>query len=330
MANITNIAGTTSGNQVKLDNQLLDVYSKEILFTAQPNLKFETVAKVQTELQSVPGTTIKFLRYAALTGSDAIAETATIEAQGMSTSLVSISVSEHAAAIEVSELLLRASTDQVLDRAATLLGNNYALNRDKLVRDVLYGGSNVLYGTSRADRNAITGTDYLTVDLIRDAVETLATNKAPKFGDGYVCFVHPHQARRLRGDSAWINVANYAAPQNMLNGEIGRIEDVRFIETTMVQKVVKGADTTHYVTYDDGVSQGASGAVATTLVPATGVSVYRAIICGDYAVGLAEALPVEMRDNGVVDFGRKHAIAFYGIWGAGLIEGGHCLTIETA
>lgn len=318
-----NIAGTTSGNYIKLDNQILDVYSDEILFTAQPVMKFESIVKVQTELQTTPGSTIKFLRYAPLTGASAIAETATIETATLSSSLVSISVGEHAKAVAVSELLLRQSSDTVLDRAAQLLGMHYAKGRDALIRDTLLGSANVLYAGANANRAALDGTDYFDVNLIRDSVERLATNKAPKFGgDAYVCFVHPHQARRLRADSAWINVQNYATPENMLNGEIGRIEDVRFIETTHTTYIP--------INTQDIWSDGADTTANTAIAANAATAVYQAIIVGDYAIGLAEGLPVEMRDNGVTDFGRQHALAYYGIWGAGLIESGHVFVLETA
>jgi hypothetical protein len=36
---------------------------------------------------------------------------------------------------------------------------------------------------------------------------------------------------------------------------------------------------------------------------------------GDNAFGQPIALPVELRDGGVLDFGREHALAWYGIWG---------------
>jgi len=161
------------------------------------------------------------------------------------------------------------------------------------------------------------------VDLIRAAVETLATNKAPKFDlDAYVCFVHPHQARYLRADSAWINVANYAAPTNMLTGEIGRIEDVRFIETTQVAYIKQNTQDIWADGEDTNINTGLAANAAT--------DVYRAAIVGMNAVGLAVALPVELRDNGVEDFGRTHSLAYYGIWGAGLIETGHSLILETA
>ena len=326
MPSQVNIAGTTAGDFVKLDNEILDVYSNEILFQAQPVMRFESVAKVQTELLTTPGSTIKFLRYASLTGKSDIAETDEVETAAMSTSLVSISVGEHVKAVQVTELLLRQACDTVLDRAATLLGMHYAKDRDRLIRDTLLGTSNILYSQkagAAANRAALAAGSTFDVNLIRDAVELLATNKAPKFnGDAYVCFVHPHQARYLRADSAWINVQNYAQPENMLNGEIGRIEDVRFIETTMTTLIKK---TTQDI-WADGADTGDNTSVAAHAT----VDVYQAVIVGDYAVGIAEGLPVEMRDNGVQDFGRKHSLAYYGIWGAGRIENGHSCVLETS
>lgn len=326
MPSQTNIVGATSGNNIQLANVVLDVYAQEILFTAQPVLRFESIATIRTDLTTQPGGTIRFLKYASLTGTSAIAETTTITTDVMSTSTIAISVSEQAKAIRVSELLLRQSITSVMDDAAQLLGMHYAKNRDGLIRDTLLAGTNILYSqkggtaTTRADLGV---TSTFDVDLIRATVEQLATNKAPKFDlDAYVCFVHPHQARYLRADPAWINVANYAMPENMLKGEIGRIEDVRFVETTMVPYVKK---TTQQI-WADGLDTGTTTVIAAN----SATDVYRAVCVGQNSVGLAVALPVELRDNGVEDFGRAHSIAYYGIWGAGLIESGFSVILETA
>ena len=74
-------------------------------------------------------------------------------------------------------------------------------------------------------------------------------------------------------------------------GEIGRLYDTVFIETTQVKKVQNLG----------------------------GKDVYRAIMIGDNAFGHAISLPVELRDGGVLDFGREHALAWYAIWGMGKI-----------
>ena len=323
MANQVNIAGATSGDNIRLENVTLDIYSQEILFAAQPNLRFESVAVMRTELGTMPGNTIKFLRYNSLTGASAIAETATIETDVMSTSLISITVTEHAKAIAVSEYALRSSMTNILGNAATLLGQHYSDRRDSLVRDALLTGSNVVYGKEKADRASLDADDFFDVELIRAGVETLATAKAPKFElDAYVCFVHPHQARYLRKDEAWINAQNYTNAENILNGEIGRIKDVRFVQTTKVPYVKINTQDI----WSDGTDSGSNTSIAANAA----TNVYQSIMVGDYAVGMAEGLPVEMRDNGVQDFGRTHSLAYYGIWGVALIEENHSLILETA
>jgi hypothetical protein len=57
------------------------------------------------------------------------------------------------------------------------------------------------------------------------------------------------------------------------------------------------------------------------LTTATGnaADVYESIMIGDNAFGHAISLPVELRDGGVLDFGREHALAWYSIWGLGII-----------
>lgn len=323
MASKMNIAGATAGDNVQLSNVVLDVFSQEILFAAQPNLRFESVAVPRTELGTMPGQKIKFLRYNALEGDSEIEETAEIETDSMETSVIEISVKEHAKAVKVSEALLQASITDVLGDAAIQLGQHYADRRDSLVRDALLTNTNIIYSGEVANRAALTADSKFNVEDIRAAVEILATNKAPKFDlDAYVCFIHPHQARYLRKDPDWVNVSLYGQPENILNGEIGRIEDVRFIQTTKVPYVKKNTQDI----YSDGKDSGKNTVVAANAV----ADVYLSPIIGDYAVGLAEALPVEMRDNGVEDFGRKHSLAYYGIWGSGLIEEAHSLVLETA
>jgi hypothetical protein len=177
----------------------------------------------------------------------------------------------------------------------------------------------------------------------------LATNKASKVGgDAYVCFVHPHQAKTLRRDSGWLNPAMYADPSRIWNGEIGRIEDIRFVQTTAIQIIraaTGGAGAYTSALWTDNAAETDRSGSARTFTSAAGAGapygskadsefnadgdVYRAILVGDNAVGIAECVPVEMRDNGVEDFGRKHSLAFYGVWGTGTLEQGHSIILET-
>lgn len=342
MANkVTAVAnGSNDANFVGLPNNILDVYSQEIRFAAQPRLMFESVCVKKEDLMVNPGGTIRFLRYNALTGGSVIAEDQVIETEALTNSTFAITVDEHARAIGVSQKQLMQSITDTLADASTVLGANYAKNRDVVCRDAALTVSTTMYGNSVANRQAIVGGSTLNVALIQDAVEQLATNKAPKIGgDAYVCFVHPRQSKFLRRDSAWINVVQYGDPSRIFNGEIGRIEDVRFIETTQIQVIKMNASQASTVSnvWSDNAQEtlrnGAGAFVNRTVAIGAGnvnTDVYRAVLLGENAVGLADALNVEMRDNGVQDYGRKHALAYYAVFGAGTIEPGHGIVLETA
>lgn len=316
------MAVTTAVVGTPLTEAILTVYSQEVLHVAQPLLRFEQVASIKRELGVLPGLTIKFLRYNALTGGAALTENTPIVTDAITASQIPLSVSEYGKATAASELLLRSSYDDVLSQCATLLGRHFAKFRDGQIRDTLYGAAGVLYANGRSARSAILSGDTFNIDLVREGVEQLATSKAPKFnGDAYICYIHPHQAKALRADKAWVNASNYGAPGQIFFGEIGRFEDVRFIETTQVRKILKTDGSIYTDNEDTGVDAGVYSANA---------DVYSAIMVGDHAVGLAIALEAELRDNGVTDFGRTHEIAYYGIWGTGLIESAHTLTLESA
>jgi N4-gp56 family major capsid protein len=120
-----------------------------------------------------------------------------------------------------------------------------------------------------------------------------------------VCFVHPAQSRSIRDWPEFIEVSKYAAPGNFMLGEIGRLYDVVFIETTQIQKGLPSS-----VVDVDPATAGAQ---------ATNTNSYNAIMIGDNAFGHAISLPVELRDGGVIDFGREHGLAWYAIWGFGVI-----------
>jgi hypothetical protein len=122
-------------------------------------------------------------------------------------------------------------------------------------------------------------------------------------------------------------------------GEIGRLYDVVFIETTQVKKLAMSQGVNYAslvgapanqtevpVKVNTGPGQGGNpagtgseglfgGADNTT----GAVDVYESIMIGDNAFGHAISLPVELRDGGVLDFGREHALAWYAIWGLGVI-----------
>jgi len=326
MANkLTVVAG--AGDLVPLSNAVLDVWSKELLFQAQPILRFASVGKIKTELGGKPGKKLSFLKYAALSGSSALTEGVAMTKKALGTSSVFIEVSEHGYAVAVSEFLLKTTFLNIMNDTALLLGRHYATEYDSMCRDALMTCTNSVFsqkGGAAGTRADLTAGSTFDVNAVRDVQELLATLKVPKFGgDAYIGFITPHQARNLREDSAWVNANLYASPENILRGEVGRIENVRFVETTQCQVIDAGTNDI----FADSVDTGNN--VAGAAAPA-GVDVHRAVVVGDYCLGIGETLPVELRDDGVTDFGREHSLAYYGIFGAGLIESSHAVIVETA
>jgi hypothetical protein len=61
-----------------------------------------------------------------------------------------------------------------------------------------------------------------------------------------------------------------------------------------------------------------------------GTKVYQSVLFGEDYYGYAIGLPVELRDNGVIDYGREHGLAWYAIWGTGLLNSSRGVVIETA
>ena len=339
-----------SGTNTQLTQSIQTIWSKEILFQAMPILRFEQFAVKKTELGVAPGLQINFMRYNNLGSAAPLVEGVRMSTNALTAQQFSITVGEHGYAIAVSELLLNASFDDVMASASRLLGRNMAIYLDTLSRDTLYQATSVIYGedrsaigtgagynfyaygTTASSRQTLNGQSFLTPKVIKDAVENLATKNIPRLGETYVCFVHPHQSRRLRDVAEFIEVTKYAAPGNFMLGEIGRLYDTVFIETTQVLKVPGGAGSNY--TADTAVANptvlpGGGYTTPTTLTGNGQYDRYGAIFIGDNAFGHAISLPVELRDGGILDFGREHALAWYSIFGLGLITDQSILIADT-
>ena len=346
-----------SGTNTQLTQAIQTIWSKEILFQAMPILRFEQFAVKKTELGVAPGLQINFMRYNNLGFAGSLVEGVRMSTNALTAQQFSITVAEHGYAIAVSELLLNASFDDVMASASRLLGRHMAQYLDVQARNTLSAATSAVFGY---DRSGIVGgafTNYdegtagtqiadldgnfkLTTGAIKDAALTLAGKNIPRLGETYVQFVHPKQSRDLRSNPEFIEVTKYAAPGNFMLGEIGRLYDVVFIETTQVKKLAASAAYTtstsvgvpadqYSVPVKANTAPGSGGnpesadytAEKGYLTAASGNSaeVYESIMIGDNAFGHAISLPVELRDGGVLDFGREHALAWYAIWGLGVI-----------
>lgn len=299
----TTSAIANSGGYTSIPEAVRDFYSREVLFQAQPRLRFAQFAKVKRDLQAIRGKSIVFVKYNNLTGGGSLEEDDVLTPEAMSTAEVVVPVKEQGNSTQVTEYLLRTSLLDVLGDASRLLANNMAVVLDGQFRDTVLQTTNVIYGNGKKLLTTLTATDYFNTVTVKDAVEILATNNAPRInGDFYVCIAHPHQLRTLRDDKEWIEANVYMGRRQLYIGEVGMYNGVIFVETTQMPVLDSAKIREKY---------GSSATITTG---------YEAVFFGENAYAWAIALDVELRDDGVIELGRKHTLGWYGIWGTGIIE----------
>lgn len=123
------------------------------------------------------------------------------------------------------------------------------------------------------------------VEEIRDYM--FDTLRAPPAVDGdYIGIFRTLALRGLKRDPAWEKWHQYTDPQAKYNGEVGRMESVRFIESNHAN---------------------ALGKIGAASVLGEGV------VFGEDSIAMAEAMTPELRAAIPGDFGRSKAVAWYGI-----------------
>jgi N4-gp56 family major capsid protein len=327
MPSVLNTAITTGPGFQQQINAVRDVFSAEIWFAALPTLRFDQFTVRKTELGTQPGRTIQMPRFGNLKRGGKLIEGVRVRTRGMSMTLQPISITENGNAVGFSEMLFQTSFYDQLAAASLLLGRDMALVLDQQLRDGIMGALSTIFSRQKMSRASLIQGDVFDTQMVKDMVEVLETNNVPKWGgDHYICFLHPHQARGLRDDNEWINAALYSGAGQIYTGEIGRYADVRFITTTVMPN---GSNNAVDPFTDDYVDAGFN-ALLRVGTGGNQTNIYQSVMFGEYALAHATGLPVELRDNGVEDFGREHALMWYAIWGQGILESQNIVVGESA
>ena len=168
-------------------------------------------------------------------------EGVTPDGQSLNMTKITSSIKQYGGYTTVADMLILTAVDNNITQATKLLGSQAGRTLDTITREVLNGGTCVLYGNSKTinarhllnggDENAENNT-YLNMDAVNLAVRILKKNLAKKIDGSYVAIIHPDIAYDIMNDKRWIDVKTYADPEGIYEGEIGKIGGVRFVETT--------------------------------------------------------------------------------------------------
>ena len=236
-------------------------YDTELLENHRDQLIFAQLGRKQG-LPARRGRTIEWRKWNTLPLCAALTEGVIPTGEKLGMTSINVALAQYGEYVAVTDLLELHALDDVIAGAVEELGAAGGKTHDLLVRNVLKGGTNILFAdaysgttynstpSSEAGLQSALGTYTcnLTPDMINKAVTNLKVGGAPTFsGNKYVAVVHPHIAYDLRKNPDWLEAHKYAAPEQIFNGEIGELHGVRFIESNLAP-IIKGDGQT-YATY---------------------------------------------------------------------------------
>lgn len=219
---------TSSG----LTEEMKTFYSDYLIDNATPKLVHDQFGQ-KHPIPKNSGKTIQFRKYSPLPKlTTPLQEGVTPDGQSLNMSVIEATVAQYGGYVTLSDMLEFTAIDNNLVQATKLLGSQAGATLDTITREVLNGGTNVIFAGGKEAREDLDANSLLTVDDIKKAVRTLKNQNAEKIGDSYVGIIHPDIAYDLTNDPAWKDVKTYSDPADMYEGEIGKIFGVRFVETT--------------------------------------------------------------------------------------------------
>ena len=222
-----------------LSDEMKTYYSMRLINLAEPELIHDQFAQ-KHPIPKNSGKTIEFRKYDSLPKALVpLTEGVTPAGQKLSMGVIRATVKQYGGYIELSDILELTAIDNNLVQATRLLASQAGRTSDTITREVLAGGTNVVYAGGAKDRSELVGGDateannkYLSVDDIRKAVRALKVMNAQKINGYFAGIIHPDTAYDLMSDKKWVDVKTYSDPDGIYEGEIGKIEGVRFVETT--------------------------------------------------------------------------------------------------
>lgn len=234
--------------------------------------------------------------------SGVLSENSRIPEDELSLSTVAITVSEYGRSVPYTSLSedlsvfsmeniiqkkLRDQMSLVLDKAAA------AAFKTAKIKAVPNGVASLSFSTNgTASGAASVNLNVYHIEQIRDYM--FSTLYIPPYeSDDYIGLISTKGKRGLMNDPKWEIWHKYTDPQSKYNSEIGRLENIRFVEVNNVNAL--------------------SGSLG------TGSVLGEAVFFGEDAVSMAVAEDPELRAEIPKDFGRQKSVAWYGIMSWGLI-----------
>lgn len=215
-----------------LTAEMKTYYSDYLIDNAKPNLVHDQFGQ-KHPIPKNGGKTIQFRKFMPFTKATApLSEGITPDGGSLSVTQVTSAVEQYGYYVTISDMLMLTAIDNTLVETTKLLGAQAGSTLDTITREVLNGGTCVMYSGGKEAREDLDANCKLTVDDIFKAARFLKTQNAPKINGSYVAIIHPDVAYDLMRDDEWVDVHKYSSTNEIFEGEIGKLGGVRFVEST--------------------------------------------------------------------------------------------------
>lgn len=214
-----------------------------------------------------------------------LTEGVTPQGNSISNQDYTVSLSQYGDFIEITDVIMDTHTDDILAQCTDILGEQAALTVETLRFNVLKAGTNVFYANKVAGRSSIVSaialadqravTTALNRQNAKKITQVVASN--PDFNTksveaAYMAVCHPDLESDLRNISKFVPVSDYGPHTSPFEGEIGSIEQVRYLQSTVIAPFV-----------DAGGAVGATGLRSTS---GSNVDVYPILVFARDAFGI--------------------------------------------
>lgn len=165
-------------------------------------------------------------------------------------------LSQYGDFVTITDVIQDTHTDNVLQSATDILGEQAALTVETLRFNVLKAGTNVFYANSVAGRSSIvtaisladqrrvtTGLNRQNAKKITQVVASTADYNTKSVEAAYMAVCHPDLETDIRSMTGFKPVSDYGPHTTPFEGEIGSVEQVRYLSSTVIAPWVDSGGT---------------------------------------------------------------------------------------
>jgi len=179
-----------------------------------------------------------------------------------------VTLSQYGDFTTITDVIMDTHTDSVLAQATDALGESAAITVETLRYNVLKAGTNVWYANAVASRNLVvtaialadqrkvtTGLNRQNAKKITSVVASTTAFNTTSVEAAFMAICHPDLESDIRTMVGFVPVAKYGPHTSPFEGEVGSVEQVRYLTSTVLAPFADAGGT-------KGAMRSTSGSVA--------------------------------------------------------------------